>query len=427
MKVGIVATFKNESDYIIEWVSYHLSIGIDSFYIANNNSTDDTEVLLSNLQSKGVIKYINYDTPVGYTGNPQIEVYNKIGHDFKSEVDWMLFIDADEFIILDEEFETIHEAIAHIDVDSMIGLVTICWALYGSSYNISRNHELSIKRFTLRDVKPDKHYKSLVRSVAFDKFEGNPHFAHIAEPYYAINTNGETLRSIDKFGVMKNFKLRTWSNMRINHYAIRSLEEFTLRKQARGRATTNAKRLDNFFLEHDKNDTCDTLNNNRIKVTEDIYAKLLSNFPDNECHMESMCFNNYRFTSLNKYSLTALLPEPSSKYYRYRLIVDDGAVHNIFLFYDFNCLVKLDFITQKSNFFLDKHTVAFDIDKHIIDKHDNIYICLNRMNNNLGDLIKIGNFAYKNEDGSLIKIRSLIKQKLRKIYEKAKVTWQYRF
>lgn len=33
MKVGIVATFKNESDYIIEWVSYHLGIGVDSFIL----------------------------------------------------------------------------------------------------------------------------------------------------------------------------------------------------------------------------------------------------------------------------------------------------------------------------------------------------------------------------------------------------------
>jgi cellulose synthase/poly-beta-1,6-N-acetylglucosamine synthase-like glycosyltransferase len=38
----ICAIFKNESRYIYEWLSYHHSIGVDAFYLYNNNSTDDT-------------------------------------------------------------------------------------------------------------------------------------------------------------------------------------------------------------------------------------------------------------------------------------------------------------------------------------------------------------------------------------------------
>jgi len=46
MKIAIVAIFKNEFSYILEWISYHLEIGEDHFYIADNVSDDGTSQLL---------------------------------------------------------------------------------------------------------------------------------------------------------------------------------------------------------------------------------------------------------------------------------------------------------------------------------------------------------------------------------------------
>lgn len=37
-KFSIASIIKNESPYILEWIAYHLSIGVEHFYIADNCS-----------------------------------------------------------------------------------------------------------------------------------------------------------------------------------------------------------------------------------------------------------------------------------------------------------------------------------------------------------------------------------------------------
>ncbi|WHI50417.1 glycosyltransferase family 2 protein [Microbulbifer sp. MLAF003] len=56
MKFGIAAIFKNEYEYILEWIVYHQLIGVDAFYIADNVSDDGSSQLLEALDSLGVIK-----------------------------------------------------------------------------------------------------------------------------------------------------------------------------------------------------------------------------------------------------------------------------------------------------------------------------------------------------------------------------------
>ena len=41
-RVGLAAIVKNESPYLIEWLTHHLATGFDHIYIANNESTDDS-------------------------------------------------------------------------------------------------------------------------------------------------------------------------------------------------------------------------------------------------------------------------------------------------------------------------------------------------------------------------------------------------
>ena len=36
-EVSICAMYKNEAKYILEWIEYHLMIGVDHFYLYNNN------------------------------------------------------------------------------------------------------------------------------------------------------------------------------------------------------------------------------------------------------------------------------------------------------------------------------------------------------------------------------------------------------
>lgn len=38
--LSIAAILKNEQPYILEWLAYHMVLGIEDFYIADNISSD---------------------------------------------------------------------------------------------------------------------------------------------------------------------------------------------------------------------------------------------------------------------------------------------------------------------------------------------------------------------------------------------------
>ena len=94
----LVSTMKNEGPYLLEWLAYHTSIGIDEFCIFSNDCTDGTNPILNRLDQMGVIKH--YDNPLGPRMDPQRAAYSRAGKtDFVRSADWVLIVDADEFLI----------------------------------------------------------------------------------------------------------------------------------------------------------------------------------------------------------------------------------------------------------------------------------------------------------------------------------------
>ena len=85
---------KNEHDYIAEWLDWHSNIGVDHFYIYDNNSTTP-------LRDSIPAKHLDKCTVMDFGGkhrHTQRECYADCFKRFKDETLWMAFIDADEFI-----------------------------------------------------------------------------------------------------------------------------------------------------------------------------------------------------------------------------------------------------------------------------------------------------------------------------------------
>ena len=55
VSIAIGAIFRNEKEYILEWIAWHQSQGIDKFIIYDNESDDGTFELLELLQKHSVI------------------------------------------------------------------------------------------------------------------------------------------------------------------------------------------------------------------------------------------------------------------------------------------------------------------------------------------------------------------------------------
>ena len=91
--ICICGIFRNEGKYLDEWIKFHLVIGVEHFYLYNNNSDDNYLEILQPYIDKGVIDLI--DWPFDYS---QMQAYEDCYNKFKNETNWLTFIDIDEFI-----------------------------------------------------------------------------------------------------------------------------------------------------------------------------------------------------------------------------------------------------------------------------------------------------------------------------------------
>ena len=251
MKLGIAAIFKNEKPYIIEWLAFHRLVGFRHFFIADNISDDGSSQLLAELDHAGFITRIEYPTVDGK--GPQVPAYNSLIKKYGSTVDWLAFIDADEFI-LPEGGQTVEEVLAPLTKNHDVGAIGVNWATFGSSGHTSFDQELVTKRFKSRAYEQqgvNKHIKTIIKPAYCERMI-NPHKALLSSGHYAYpNGNMMMFDKNNKHGMSERI---CWEGLRINHYVIKSYDEFKTKKQPKGKATSLKQRDDSFFNQHDFNE-----------------------------------------------------------------------------------------------------------------------------------------------------------------------------
>ncbi|MGZ8946881.1 MAG: glycosyltransferase family 2 protein, partial [Methylococcaceae bacterium] len=257
MEFGIGAIFKDEFDYILEWLAWHRNAGFSQFFIADNGSTDGTRQLLEALADSGLINLFYVPPQVGAQSIAYKLIQKKYGH----KADAIAFIDADEFIFADDEKKPV-EHLQHLFSDPSVGAVGINWRLFGSSGKIKQEPGLVVERFLKcsKDNQPgNRHIKSIVRPQFIENVITAHHFG-IPKKFCYLDGKGEKIVFIDKVGQVSEklspFTKLVASPLRINHYVIKSLQEFTEKKRKRGNVVKGPKH-DNgheFFKKHDWND-----------------------------------------------------------------------------------------------------------------------------------------------------------------------------
>ena len=125
-QLSIVCIVKNEAPYLEEWVRYHLSIGVEHFYIYNNDSSDDIEQVLKKFGSK--VTLLDIHGPVR-----QLDAYNDAINRFSEQTKYLAVIDADEFIYSPKGDHKVLSIIDGVFDDRKVGGLTVNWVIYGSS------------------------------------------------------------------------------------------------------------------------------------------------------------------------------------------------------------------------------------------------------------------------------------------------------
>jgi glycosyltransferase involved in cell wall biosynthesis len=259
MKFAVGAIFKNEDAYLLEWLAFHKVVGFSRFLIADNGSTDLTRQILATLQKSEPITMVDYpDEP---DVRPQLGAYNLLTKMCPSDVDAIAFVDADEFITPMDGASTVVPKLTELFSDPDVGGLALNWACFGSSGHRFWEDGLVIERFLKRSLNKfsvNQHYKAVVRPDYVDHWT-TPHHATLSRGRY-INATGQDLDFRDgrKDSLSKTV---VWDHLRVNHYVVKSFEEFVLRKSPKGSASKAGRiKHKKYFELHDKNnEDCDAM------------------------------------------------------------------------------------------------------------------------------------------------------------------------
>lgn len=238
------AVFRNEAPYLSEWIEFHRAVGVEHFYLYNNDSRDDFRPTLATRIADATVTLTDMpEHPV------QIKAYDHCLSSHRLDARWIAFIDVDEFL-LPVAISDLRQVLADYERHPAL---CVNWMVYGSSGRIcAPRDELVIEAFTRRapirwpwnsQIKSVLDPKRTVRALHAHHFELLGSAPAVDERHQPVHSSATRAVSVDR--------------IRINHYAVKSFEEF-LRRRSRGRATVTAIRPLKHFAVFDRNEEIDT-------------------------------------------------------------------------------------------------------------------------------------------------------------------------
>lgn len=237
--LAICAIAKNEGPYFQEWIEWHRKQGVEKFYIYDNESTDGTREVLEPYIASGLVDYTYFPGQ-----KMQLAAYDDCFERHRLEMRWLAIIDLDEFIVPIKD-RSIPEFLHRME---KYPVVEINWLVYGSGGAKKQEPGGVMERFRRHSL-PEHRLNTHVKSIVDPR-----RVCGMIGCHEAARLSG---KAADSHGVplTKGFRDRKPQQdvIRINHYAIKSYEEF-LSKRARGRARANSLRDMNYFDAYDLND-----------------------------------------------------------------------------------------------------------------------------------------------------------------------------
>ena len=249
MRLGICTIQRNRGKWLSEWVAFHHLVGCTHFYIYLHKCTDNSKQVVAQLQQHFNIQCFELGDDVD---RPQLAAYQHCYQSFGHQIDWMAFIDGDEFLF-PTNADSLQTALQPYAYEKLSAL-GVYWQCFGSSGHIQDPNGLVINDYRYRaslDFSANRHIKSIVKG------NQGKHFGVINNSHYfstIFGTYDENLRPVDN-GFMQDLD-PTYDFFQINHYVCQSLDFFRNFKQTSGSADAGANsiRSNEWWIKHDRND-----------------------------------------------------------------------------------------------------------------------------------------------------------------------------
>lgn len=214
-RLAMCCIFRDEAEYLQEWIEFHKIVGVEHFYLYNNLSQDNYLEILQPYIERGEVDLFEWDRESSDETTwslVQVAAYNHCLKMAKGSTTWLAFLDTDEFLFSrsgDKIQDSLQFVIDDPNLNRKCGGILIPWILFGTSNveKIPRNRTL-IETLTMCQGRKDKKGKTICRPEYVWK---------IQSAHHALYTPG-SLGIRDNSGLLMH-------DLQLNHYWARD-EDF---------------------------------------------------------------------------------------------------------------------------------------------------------------------------------------------------------
>ena len=268
--LSILSIFKNEAPFLKEFIEYYLLMGVDHFYLYNNNSEDNYMDILEPYISKGIVTFHDWPLIPG-----QDAMYDHFYIEHRHETNWVSFLDLDEFICPIKDLNIPEWLKKHDKYPE----VMIYWKMFGTNGKMDHDYDrLLVEQYTNSWPKLDSIGK-IIWNTDYDIVEFFTGLMHGFKVWY----KGYRIPPINQFGYFVDYGIHRYSNeeldIQCNHYWSKSYENYK-NKHKRGDAVFGKswKTFDKFLLHENHNTSSDF---SIFRFLTQLKLKIHGNYPSN--------------------------------------------------------------------------------------------------------------------------------------------------
>lgn len=217
----VVASMKNEAPYVREWLEYHRIVGVEKFFIYDNESTDGLQAVLAPYMREGIVEYVLWPGQ-----DQQLLIYADAFKRFGHQTHWMAVIDADEFLY-PVHCDSVPDVLREYE---MFGGVTANWMMFDSNGHETKPSGLVVESYRRRlpPVTAASCHVKTVCKPAYTRAFISPHVTSMRLSFHVVNQAREPMLS------SLNYVKAGTDRLMVFHYWTKSRDEF-IAKLSRGR------------------------------------------------------------------------------------------------------------------------------------------------------------------------------------------------
>jgi len=172
-----------------EWVAHHLLLNFDLIYIFDHKSIVPLKNEFKNFSKRVIIERGEWANPVKMLLMKRaVSIATKMG------MDWMLYLDADEYLVLNN-CSNVKQFLYRHNFAHAIG---VNWLMFGTNYHRKEPAGLVLENYTKSELYVDEHVKTFVRPEYVVNVT-NPHCYQVAFANRIFSANMKRLPNNSPF------------------------------------------------------------------------------------------------------------------------------------------------------------------------------------------------------------------------------------